>query len=171
MKRLALSKNGLQTISHLIDEEILDRLMEVIVSHRICLNRYIVRDVVDSCASELKVYDRIKGFAEERLESCAAYGNIPPELVLRSTMIRFHGNDLAYVAKYLIKSAQVTLGDLYRNDWVNCPSLIRAFIDFCMNPRETVATTDLNIFAAILLARDNNRVFHEVIKILKIMGF
>ena len=97
--------------------------------------------------------------------------NIPPELALRSTMIRFHGNGLAYVAKYLIKSAQVTLGDLYRNDWVNCPSLIRAFIDFCMNPRETVATTDLNIFAAILLARDNNRVFHEVIKILKIMGF
>ena len=71
MRRLALSKNGLQQISHLIDEN-LDHFMEIIVSHRICLNRYIVRHVVDSCASGLKVYDRIKGFAEERLESFAA---------------------------------------------------------------------------------------------------
>ena len=169
--RLQLSQSELIRVGWSNDEKVLDRLLEICVSNRLGLHRDVVRDLASCCGGDFGSYARMKNAVKKRLIKCTAHGELPPELGLRRTMTVFKNFDLAYVVKHLIATGPGSYEYLRGDDAGKSQSLTNRFLDFCMDPETTKAPSDLNIFAAILLSCDENRVLFEVMKIFRNFGF
>lgn len=138
-------------------------------------SEYIMRMLVIACCSPdvSSAFEKLKKAAEHQLETyreqCIDKSNVQTLLRL---FRRFQGRGLAYVARYL------TLGYLEKSmKKFNCyPCLIREFYDFSkpypMKRKgagcSKKGSPELNMFAALLLARDKARIFNAISGLLKV---
>lgn len=149
----------------------------------------------DIILHESSIYKKLESVAAERIATYEQECNFQhPAEGFKRILYRYLGSryDLAYVAKHLIASSLIRVPvlqidqserDLFDEESVaycdqqylfeldpfGCPSQLIEFFEFCRSTSES-SSLDVNIFSALLLAYNYDKMFNEISALLFQLG-
>lgn len=131
------------------------------------------KTIAACCSSDdSPAFDLLKNWLEAKLETyqhnCDFKSNVQ---ALDRVFLRYRasaGYSLAFVARHLTLFSKLNLVKFESDvNTMNCPQMVKEFYDFSLADWKRRGSTEANVFAALLLARDKRFVFHTIADLLK----
>lgn len=159
-----------------VDNYIIRRVREHLpASLRSLQKRELLNKTISACcnSAESPAFDILKKWLEAKLETFQSGCNFESDVqALDRLFLRYNeaeGYSLAYVARHLTLFPKSNLAQFESDvNTMNCPQMVKEFYDFSLDVDrwKRRGSPVVNLFAALLLARDKRLVFNTIASML-----